>query len=416
MTFETNTETRTNLSANARTVNDGRFYKQAFMRRISPMYFNNSPIAGNLYTDFFPSFATDVGSWSDFFGQQQVADLAAGFTLRQYVPGTYAARLDLAALGLWPDGSGAASTININTRSALTGEFRHGAVGTYSFGIWGCKSANDFLVVDVTGKKLWEDMETTERYEIRANEVGLNVAPAGGIVPASTLPDLISPWMMNAGTLGADTFPDVPQPRGWYGRWGSTPSDDAWLYIKSVRRVASSIDVTGTSHGWARHPFFKSLEGEEDLVPPTGKEANYFPEFFIHQHEPMFHTPWPNAKRSQLIAVRIVAGAGGITTNYTDFSVSTLPSYLVFSDSGARSLGVGDVNNLGDGATTPGVVGAWVGENTVEGRLDSRSTGEVWGISNSDDTAIASGIASTLGDGPVLDMGSIVEAWWDPRN
>ena len=74
------------------------------------------------------------------------------------------------------------------------------------------------------------------------------------------------------------------------------------------------------------------------------------------------------------------------------------------------------MNNLGDGATTPGVVGAWVGENTVEGRLDSRSTGEVWGISNSDDTAIASGIASTLGDGPVLDMGSIVEAWWDPRN
>jgi hypothetical protein len=355
-----------------------------------------------LYTDYAPMFGTDPGSWSDFFGDMETVAVALGFTLRQYVPGTYAARLDLAGSGLWTIGS----TIRVNTRNATESEFRHGNLGTYSFAMWGSSSASDFVTVDVIGKKLFENEETIERYRVQSNEMGNNLTPSGGITPASTIPDLESAWSMNAGTLGSSGNPDVPLPRGWYGRWGSTLSTDAWSYIRKVTRIASSITTTGIAHGFTRHPMDKSQTGGSSLDAIT---ATYQPEFFIHQHEPAFACPWPNARRSQLIGVRITPGGTAVNSSWYE-NTPTNSTYLNWTDAAARAFGTpfnqGDVDTMATGAK-----GIWLGSNDADGRNDSKAIGEVWGISNADDGAFA----GVYGDAPRMNIGTLIEAFWDPR-
>jgi len=361
---------------------DAGLVRQTFIRRAAPMHWVKPNTTGFvLYTDFFPMFGHDcLSSRWEFQGTHSVLEGSPFFTvLRQYRPGFTALPLYATIAGLpqlAPVQLGV--RVAVANRPALSHAARN-AHGAVQLGLWGSINAADTITVLLDG---------TEWHTGRAQREQLTVTAANA--EASNTLDLISPWVINVGTT------ENPIPRGWYGRWGVARSKLAWREIRGITPIVKTIDVTGKVHGFTQHP----MKGFSAANMPTEGNAVYVPEIFLTCCEPMFHTPWPSAKLSELIAVRVIPGGTGLMDEWGSLPSGYTGSPFYQDGFSRKTPGQAGTDYF---SLAPGVA-PWVRD------VNGQGPGDVWGLGNMDDTPNA----TPVGDAPKLHVGAIVEAWWDP--
>jgi len=353
-----------------------------------------------------PTYAWDPGNWYDFFdsgvfpeSQLSLGTFSPGvpMTQRQYEPGTYAIRLDRPDLFV--------GKFAINTRSGAS-QFFLDQTGTLSVGLWGCLPSDSGakVTVVVKGLNFWTLLPQQETITVEAR----NGAASGS---NATHPDLMSPWKVNAGTALA------PQPRGWLGRWGTAHSRFAWASVQEVNFKSVTVSITGWIHGFDKHPMehnggsnltYVNLGAPFNWTPDP---LRYYPELFLHAHEASFRSPWAGASMRQLRGIRLIRGEAGMPmiqdAGEEGYPLVPGTSYLIFAKGFARGDSERGLNELFDPpGPNLGARNIWFGSPDNVGEA---VRGDVWGFQNADDV-----IQGSFGDGPYHDVGTMVEAWWDP--